>query len=131
MAVDTTCDGSNRPPTVIWNRVPEGAAELVVDLFDPDAGDFSHWLVYGLPANSFRVPPLPAGGLEGVNGFGRRGYGGPCPPRGSEHTYVLRVLAIGERLGMSAGATRPALYRQLEAARPLAMGEVRGKYRRP
>jgi hypothetical protein len=37
---------------------------------------------------------VPADAAEGVNHFGRRGHGGPCPPRGAAHHYrfVRRVL---------------------------------------
>jgi hypothetical protein len=53
-------------------------------MLDPDApgGTFTHWLAYGIPPAISSLAALPAGALEGINDFGRRGYGGPCPPRG-------------------------------------------------
>jgi Raf kinase inhibitor-like YbhB/YbcL family protein len=34
------------------------------------------------------------GAHETVNDFGRRGYGGPCPPPGRPHHYRFRLLAL-------------------------------------
>jgi hypothetical protein len=53
-----------------------------------------HWLVYGIPPGISSMAAAPAGAAQGVNGFGRRGYGGPCPPRGAAHHYQLVVLAL-------------------------------------
>ena len=80
-------------------------------MLDPDApgGTFTHWLVYGLRPGLSSLPAVPAGAAEGVSDFGRRGYGGPCPPRGAAHHYHVVVLALDTRLGLAAGATRSDL----------------------
>ena len=47
-------------------------------MLDPDApGDstFTHWLIYGIPPGISSPAAVPAGAAEGVNDFGRRGYG--------------------------------------------------------
>lgn len=77
----------------------------------PDApgGTFTHWLVCGLPPGISSLAAVPAGAAEGVNDFGRRGYGGPCPPRGAAHHYHLVVLALDTQLGLAAGARRSDL----------------------
>jgi len=66
---------------------------------------------------------LSAGALEGVNDFGRRGYGGPCPPRGAAHHYHFLVLALDSRLGLPAGATRSTLESRI-TGNVLAKGEL-------
>jgi phosphatidylethanolamine-binding protein (PEBP) family uncharacterized protein len=49
---------------------------------------------------------VPAGAVQGQNGFGRAGYGGPCPPRGAPaHHYVITVSAISATAGGSVLAT--------------------------
>jgi len=63
---------------------------------------------------------VPAGAAEGVNDVGRRGYGGPCPPRGAAHHCHFVVLALDTRLGLAAGATRPDLDSR-------TTGQVRGR----
>src|SRR5215471_18922625 len=79
-----TCDGANRLPRLQWSTPPSGTQELAIELLDPDApgGTFTHWLVYGLPPGISGLPAVPANAAEGINDFGRPGYGGPCPPRG-------------------------------------------------
>ncbi len=106
-----TCDGSNRVPRLEWSAPPPGTQELVIEMLDPDApgGTFTHWLVYGLPASITSLAGPPAGAAEGVNDFGRRGYSGPCPPRGAPHHYHFTVLALDTRLGLAAGANRSEL----------------------
>jgi Raf kinase inhibitor-like YbhB/YbcL family protein len=94
-----TCDGDNISPPLGWSGVPEGATELRLGLTDPDApsGTFTHWLVDGIDPSSSGVDEggVPAGGTEGTNSFGEKGYGGPCPPRGGgPHRYVFTVEAI-------------------------------------
>ncbi len=37
---------------------------------------------------------LPPGALSGCNDWGRKGYGGPCPPVG-RHRYFHRLFALG------------------------------------
>jgi hypothetical protein len=72
-----TCDGANRLPRLEWSTPPPGTQELAIEMLDPDApgGTFTHWLVYGLPPGLSSLTAVPAGAAEGVNDFGRRGYG--------------------------------------------------------
>jgi hypothetical protein len=108
-----------------------GTQELVIEMLDPDApgGTFTHWLVYGLPPGLASLAATPAGAAEGVNDFGRRGYGGPCPPRGPAHHYHLVVLALDTRLGLPAGAARPELESRI-SGHVLAKGELVATYQR-
>lgn len=106
-----TCDGADRLPRLQWSTAPPGTRELGIELLDPDApgGTFTHWLIYGLPPGISGLTAVPAAAAEGVNDFGRRGYRGPCPPRGPAHHYHFVVLALDTRLGLPAGATRSDL----------------------
>jgi Raf kinase inhibitor-like YbhB/YbcL family protein len=93
-----TCDGEDASPDLTWSGAPDGTQSLALIVTDPDAGGFVHWLIYdltgtpsgGLPAG---VASSPDGPPQGTNGFGRPGYGGPCPPSGTHHyTFVLYAL---------------------------------------
>ena len=66
---------------------------------------------------------------EGVNDFGRRGYGGPCPPRGAAHHYHFVVLALDARLGLAAGARRSDLESRMRG-HVLGRGELVATYQR-
>jgi len=126
-----TCDGANRLPRLQWTTPPAGTQELAIELLDPDApgGTFTHWLVYGLPPGISALAAVPANAAEGVNDFGRRGYDGPCPPRGAAHHYHLVVLALDTRLGLAAGATRSDLEARI-TGHVLGKGELVATYQR-
>jgi Raf kinase inhibitor-like YbhB/YbcL family protein len=126
-----TCDGANRLPRLQWSTPPSGTQELAIELLDPDApgGTFTHWLVYGLHPAISSLTAVPAGTAEGVNDFGRRGYRGPCPPRGTAHHYHFVVLALATRLGLAAGATRSDLESRI-SGHVLGKGELVATYQR-
>ena len=126
-----TCDGANRLPLLEWSAPPSGTQELGIEMVDPDApgGTFTHWLVYGMPPSISSLATLPAGAVEGVNDFGRRGYGGPCPPRGAAHHYHFVVLALDTRLGLAAGATRSVFESRIRG-HVIGKGELVATYQR-
>lgn len=141
-AVDVryTCDGEDLSPALAWEDVPEGTQELALAVDDPDApgGTFTHWLAWGIDPAVSRLPEgVPGEAMtagtpilrQGRNDFGRKGYGGPCPPRGSEHRYVFRLLALDAPVDLEAGAGRRAFD---EAVAPLVLAEARltARYRR-
>jgi Raf kinase inhibitor-like YbhB/YbcL family protein len=92
-------------------------------------GTFTHWLVYGIRPGISGLAAVPAGATEGVNDFGRRGYGGPCPPRGPAHHYHFVVLALDTRLGLGPSATRSNLESRI-SGHVLGRGELVATYRR-
>lgn len=134
-----TCDGEDVSPALAIESVPDGAASLALVMDDPDAphGTFVHWLMWNLPPDTRVIPEaVPAEkhvrelgeANQGTTDFGRVGYGGPCPPRGT-HTYRLFLYALDARLDLKAGARRDALD---DAMRPhiLAQATLRGTYAR-
>lgn len=101
-----TCDGRDISPVLSWNNLPEGTKSLALIVEDPDAPDpkaprmiWVHWVLYNLPAASTGLAQnagqgnLPANTLEGLNNWGRTGYGGPCPPIG-RHRYFFKLYAL-------------------------------------
>ena len=132
-----TCDGEDVSPPLAWSAVPAGTASFALIVEDPDApsGDFTHWLIYDLPAHATglpdRVPTAPAlddGARQGRNDFKRAGYGGPCPPSG-EHRYVFTVYALDSVLGLPSEASKQEL-RDAMDGHVLAEGRLTGRYRR-
>jgi Raf kinase inhibitor-like YbhB/YbcL family protein len=101
-----TCDGPGNPPPLRVATVPKRARELALFVTDPDApgGDFPHWSVYGIPPSATSITPR--SGREGRNGFGKPGYGPPCPPKGDKpHRYAFVVYALKTPIGLPAGAS--------------------------
>ena len=98
MPVIHTCDGNDVSPQLSWSGAPAGTKSFTLTCIDPDApsGDFIHWLVYDIPASITTFSQgglLPAGIKESKNDFGKKSYGGPCPPSGT-HRYVFTVYAL-------------------------------------
>lgn len=108
-----TCTGSGGSPELHWTSTsgdPRPARSFAIVVEDPDApkGNFTHWLVWDLPANRSALPKGTHGvGLEGTNDFGNVGFGAPCPPPGTTHHYSFRLLALDVKsLGLKQGSKR-------------------------
>jgi Raf kinase inhibitor-like YbhB/YbcL family protein len=109
-----TCDGEDLSPALEIGGVPPGTAALALVMDDPDApgGTFDHWLVWNIPPGTTEVPEgAEPQGVQGRTGFGKQGYGGPCPPGGT-HRYRFKLYALDRQLDLKAGARKG----QLEAA---------------
>ncbi|HEU4752898.1 MAG TPA: YbhB/YbcL family Raf kinase inhibitor-like protein, partial [Armatimonadota bacterium] len=131
-----TCDGEDRSPHVAWSGSPEGTQGYALIVHDPDApsGDFTHWVVFDIPAG---VKEFPDGAApiqtsqEGKNSFGTVGYRGPCPPPGhGPHHYIFEVYALDTHYtGLGEGASREEVERRIEP-HTLARGRITGLYER-
>lgn len=116
--VEYTCDGVDVSPELEIAGVPPRAQSLAVLVDDPVAPTprpFVHWVLWNVPPETQTIErgiaPVPrVSGLgdaaQGTNGFGTRGYAGPCPPRGeAPHRYRFRVFALDTVLGLEPSAT--------------------------
>lgn len=132
-----TCDGANLSPQLEWSAALAGTKSFALEMDDPDAPiDFTHWIAWNiapdvrkLAEGASRQDAMPQGSAEGRNDFGRSGYGGPCPPPGSPHHYMLRVYALDQVLDLPPGATA----KQLGAAMVrhiVGQGTIVGIYQR-
>ncbi len=110
IGIKYTCEGDNVSPDLYWQGLPESTQSLVLIVDDPDAPDpaaprmvWDHWILYNLPPTMGGLPEggdpadLPPGCGQGINSWGRTGYGGPCPPIG-RHRYFHRLYALDTRL---------------------------------
>lgn len=113
-----TCDGADASPPLRWSNPPEGTKSFALIVDDPDApsGTFTHWLLWGLPAEATSLDEnaVPSQAKEGTNHFGRKGWGGPCPPPGKPHHYHFRLLALDTAPSLPAGASRADLDRGIK-----------------
>jgi Raf kinase inhibitor-like YbhB/YbcL family protein len=140
-----TCDGDDLSPPLEWAAPPQGTQSLVLIVDDPDAPGktWVHWVLYDLPpelqALPQALPPqetLPEIGTQGRNdfvpvqgGFGKIGYGGPCPPKGKPHRYFFQLYALDARLDLAPGANKSQVL-QAMAGHVLAQAELMGRYER-
>ncbi len=130
-----TCDGENVSPELSWTGAPEGTAAFALIVHDPDAprGDFAHWVVVDFTGSATGALPEGVGSSpdaprQGMNDFGRIGYGGPCPPSGT-HRYVFTLYALSEPLDLP-GTPTAADVRNAVAGRVLAEARITGTYTR-
>ena len=146
-----TCDGENISPHLRWNAIDNPNLKsyvLIVD--DPDAKQvvghtFVHWIAL--------LPPTATELSEGVsfnggsklltehqsakeleNNFGKRNYGGPCPPHGT-HTYRFTLFATSESLDNmdTEFFKKPFTAEEFQAhmgSRIIAQSSITGKYAR-
>ena len=128
-----TCDGPDVSPALEWTGAPDGTVSLALIVDDPDARGFVHWVAFDLPgATTGRLPEgysrSPDASPQGTNGFGRIGYGGPCPPSGT-HRYVFTLYALDRMLGLT-GAPRADAVRAAMKGHVLQETTLTGTYRR-
>jgi Raf kinase inhibitor-like YbhB/YbcL family protein len=113
-----TSNGENVAPALEWSGVPEGTKAFAVVVHDPDAplvDGFTHWVAYGIPADSTGLPEGGEGPVQGLNSMGEEGYTGPAPPPGhGTHHYYFWVYALDEELDLHPGLDRRALLEQIE-----------------
>lgn len=98
LADEFTADGGNVTPRLEITGVPAEAVELALIVHDPDAPlplGFTHWVVYGLPANDGTVGVHGENVRVGANSAGKTEYMGPRPPAGhGDHHYFFTVYAL-------------------------------------
>jgi len=125
-----TCDGEDVSPQLSWEDVPDDAKSFALSVTDPDApgGEFIHWLVYNIPreVRSFEQASVPEGVKQVENDFGRREYGGPCPPSGT-HRYIFSLYALDT--SEPKGITKRSFFDTV-GNRTIAKAQLIGVYRR-
>jgi len=94
--VEFTCDGAGVSPPLTWGATPEGTVELVLTVIDPDAHGFVHWVIANLDPSvqALAQSQVPDDAAQALNGAGRPGWTGPCPPKGAPHHYVFTLYAL-------------------------------------
>jgi Raf kinase inhibitor-like YbhB/YbcL family protein len=100
------CNGANLSPEISWSGAPSDTKSFAITIFDvdaPKAGGWAHWVMFNIPANVSKLEAgagtdgskrMPSGASECVNDYGTPGYGGPCPPPGARHRYVMSLYAL-------------------------------------
>jgi Raf kinase inhibitor-like YbhB/YbcL family protein len=126
-----TCDGSDASPRLEIAEVPSDAKSLALIVDDPDApsGLFTHWIVWNIAPQIGTVGEASAPrGVQGINDFGKSGYGGPCPPSGT-HRYYFKIFALDRELDLPPGAKRSQLDSAMKG-HVVAQGQLMGRYSR-
>jgi len=104
-----TCQEDDVSPPLIIEDIPAEAKSLALIVDDPDAttGTWVHWVVFDIPVIS-KIEENSIPGKRGTNDFGRKDYGGPCPPSGT-HRYFFKIYALKEKLNLDEGIRKEDL----------------------
>ena len=134
-----SCDGYDESPSLAWSRAPENTQSYAIIADDPDApnGTWVHWLVYDIPrrvkaleANQGQFEVMYHGAKHGLNDFGNKKFGGPCPPKGhGTHRYYFKIYALDTLLGLPGGVSKAKLLRAMKG-HVVARGTIMGLYER-
>lgn len=104
-----TCNGENISPSLHFENPPMDAKSLALIADDPDApsGTWTHWIIWNIDPQVKVIPEngLPPQALSGTNDFGKKGYGGPCPPSGTHH-YHFKLFALDSKVEIPEGSDR-------------------------
>ncbi len=98
-------DGENKSPPLEWSGPPAGTQQFALICHDPDAPlphGFTHWVVYGIPPTTTKLPEgLDANAfVSGLNDTRKPGYMGPYPPGGhGPHHYYFWIYALDLKVG--------------------------------
>jgi Raf kinase inhibitor-like YbhB/YbcL family protein len=134
--VKYTADALDISPPLTWVNAPNGTKSFVLIADDPDApaGDWTHWVIYDLPAtvttldeDTLKVAQLRNGAKQGLNDFSKNGYNGPAPPPGKAHRYCFKLYALDTMTGLAPGATKANLLKVMDG-HVLGEGQLMGTY---
>jgi Raf kinase inhibitor-like YbhB/YbcL family protein len=127
--VNYTCDGRDINPQLSISGIPDGTVSLALIVEDPDAplGTWDHWIVWNIPPTG-KIEEDTVPGIEGMNSFNKRSYGGPCPPFGT-HKYIFSVYALDTQLALGEDAGKKEVLEAMNG-HILAKGKLVGTYSR-
>lgn len=110
------CHGENISPQLSWEHAPEGTQAFAVTMYDKDAptgSGFWHWVIFNIPATATELRSnagdvakmiAPKEAVQSMTDFGKTGYGGPCPPAGAPHEYLITVYALKNKIELDKNA---------------------------
>jgi Raf kinase inhibitor-like YbhB/YbcL family protein len=130
--VEFTCDGAGMSPPLAWGATPEGTVELVLTVIDPDAKGFVHWVIAGLDPSvqALSQGAVPDGAVQALNGAGKPGWTGPCPPKGAPHHYVFTLYAMSAATSITDGMPAADALAALAKQKAITATTLTGTYQR-
>lgn len=135
------CHGKNMSPQLMWENIPKGTKSFAITMYDPDAPTGSgwwHWVVFNIPKDTKQISTdasalgtLPKGSIQSKTNYGKSGFGGACPPKGSKaHAYETTVYALDvEKLDLDKDAN-PALVGFMINSHVIAKSSIITYYKR-
>ncbi len=128
------CKGKNHSPAIAWSGAPKDTRAFALTVYDPDAPTGSgwwHWVAFNIPATAASLPEnagtasgesLPKGTVQANSDYGKKGFGGACPPAGdAPHHYHFTVTALKDVIPLKSDASAAMVGYYI---RQLSLGEA-------
>ena len=126
-----TPPATTQSPGLAWTAGPASTQSYALVMLDPDAGNFVHWIVYDIPANTRTITAgsVPAGAVVGRNQTGQAAYFPVCPPPDQNHRYTFRVVALNvPTLGVPAAQATRQIIEAAFTGRIVAEGTLTARF---
>ena len=123
------------PGFLLENLSPEAKTLAVIleDLSHP-IKNFTHWVIWNIPAASRIGPSVPAGktvpslgGAKQGLGYGIHRYAGPKPPKGRQHIYRFTIYALDGQIKLGSTAGKRSFLRRANG-HILQKGSITGTF---
>lgn len=121
--LENTGRGQDISPGFLIKNLSSRAKTLAITLEDLShpVKDFTHWLIWNIPATSQVHSGIPSGNhvsalggaCQGI-GYGFHRYAGPKPPKGKTHTYRFTVYALDCELRLSVHSMKKAFLKKAD-----------------
>ena len=121
--LENTGRGQDISPGFLIKNLSSRAKTLAITLEDLShpIKDFTHWLIWNIPATSQVHSGIPSGNhvsalggaCQGI-GYGFHRYAGPKPPKGKTHTYRFTVYALDCELRLSVHSLKKAFLKKAD-----------------
>lgn len=115
--IENTGRGQDISPEFIINNLSSDAKTLAIILEDikhPLFKNFTHWLIWNIPATKKIDKAIPGGKIVSSLGNARQGFGygwckyaGPKPPKGQQHLYRFTIYALDSEIDLPLSSTSP------------------------
>ena len=112
------------PEFLIKNLSPatKTLAVTLEDIRHPLFKDFTHWLIWNIPAAEKIAGAIPAGRIVPNLGNARQGlgygwykYAGPKPPKGNQHLYRFTIYALDSEIEIPFPPTKGCFIKRAKA----------------
>jgi Raf kinase inhibitor-like YbhB/YbcL family protein len=126
------CGGDNVNPPLRIESVPPEAKSMALIFDDQDApgGSYVHWVLWNIDPGTKEIKEgsVPEEAVQGINGFKKDTYGGPCPPT-RPHRYVFKVFALDTVLNINPASTKLDLEKAMKG-HVLGEAQLKGTYKK-
>ncbi|MDD3302579.1 MAG: YbhB/YbcL family Raf kinase inhibitor-like protein [Candidatus Gracilibacteria bacterium] len=137
---DFTCDGYDKIPSFVIEKLPIETKSIVLIVDDPDApkGTWVHFVAFDIDNRGQTSLSLFTDNIDNYYGF-KRGknssnelfWHGPCPPKGhGVHRYFFKVYALNiDKVDLSEGIYKDELLNYIKD-NIIGYGQIIAKYER-